>query len=184
MNYPQTASNTESVFMSCRHHDHVFHYSDVIMSGMASQITSVSVVCSTVYSGTDQSSASLTFVRGIHRWPVDSPHKEPVTRKIFPFDDVIMICPQWSSKQSGTGDQLCATTREECILGQHPSVRHWTRSCCIKLDIAKYASVASFHGFYLDSITRHIVHTCIPTNHNLVFHRFTYINPWSTKLMK
>ena len=31
------------------------------------------------------------FVRGIHRWPMDSPHKRPVTRKIFPFDDVIMI---------------------------------------------------------------------------------------------
>ena len=39
-----------------------------------------------------QSSASLAFVRGIHRWPVNSPHKEPVTRKMFSFDDVIMTC--------------------------------------------------------------------------------------------
>ena len=40
-----------------------------------------------------QSSASLAFVRGIHRWPVNSPHKRPVTRKTFPlnFDDVIMM---------------------------------------------------------------------------------------------
>ena len=37
-----------------------------------------------------QSSVSLAFVRGIHRWPVKSPHKRPVTRKIIPFDDVIM----------------------------------------------------------------------------------------------
>ena len=37
-----------------------------------------------------KSSASLAFVRGIHRWPVNSPHKWPVTRKMFPFDDVIM----------------------------------------------------------------------------------------------
>ena len=37
-----------------------------------------------------QSSASLAFVLGIHRWPVNSPHKGPVTRKMFPFDDVIM----------------------------------------------------------------------------------------------
>ena len=37
-----------------------------------------------------QSSASLAFVRGINRWPMNSPHKWPVTRKIFPFDDVIM----------------------------------------------------------------------------------------------
>ena len=38
----------------------------------------------------DQSSASLAFVRGIHRWPVNSPHKGPVTWKMIPFDDVIM----------------------------------------------------------------------------------------------
>ena len=70
------------------------HYSDVIMSTMASQITVVSVVYSTDGSGEYQrnhlSSASLAFVRGIHRWPVNSPHKRPVTRKMFPFDDVIM----------------------------------------------------------------------------------------------
>ena len=38
-----------------------------------------------------QSPASLTFVRGIHRWPVNSPHKGPVTRKMYPLDDVIMV---------------------------------------------------------------------------------------------
>ena len=34
---------------------------------------------------------SLAFARGMHRWPVNSPHKGPVTRKMFPFDDVIML---------------------------------------------------------------------------------------------
>ena len=71
------------------------HYDDVIMSAMASQITSLTIVYSSVYSGADQgkyqSSASLAFVRGIHRWPVNSPHEGPVTRKMFPSDDVIMI---------------------------------------------------------------------------------------------
>ena len=38
----------------------------------------------------NHSSASLAFLRGIHRWHVNSPHKWPVTRKMFPFDDVIM----------------------------------------------------------------------------------------------
>ena len=61
---------------------------------IASQITSLTIVYSTVYSDADQrkyqSSASLAFVRGIHRGPVNSPHKWPVTRKMFPFDDVIM----------------------------------------------------------------------------------------------
>ena len=65
------------------------------MTTMAFQITSLTVVYSTVYSGADQSkhqsSASLEFVWGIHRGPVNSPHKGPVTRKMFPFDDVIMF---------------------------------------------------------------------------------------------
>ena len=65
------------------------------MTAMASQITSLTNVHLSVYSGVDQrehqSSASLAFVRGIHRWPVNSPHNGPVTRKMFPFDDIIMI---------------------------------------------------------------------------------------------
>ena len=72
----------------------VSYYTDVIMSAMASQITSLASVYSAVSSGVDQrkhqSSASLVFVRGIHQEPVNSPHKVPVTRKMFPFDDVIM----------------------------------------------------------------------------------------------
>ena len=72
----------------------IIHYNYVIMSTMASQITSLTIVYSTVYSATDQrkhqNSGSLAFVRGIHRWPVNSPHKGPVTRKMFPFDGIIM----------------------------------------------------------------------------------------------
>ena len=70
------------------------HYGDVMMGTIASQITSFTIVYSTAYSSVDQrkhqSSASLAFVRGIHRGPVNSPHKWPVTRNFFPFDDVIM----------------------------------------------------------------------------------------------
>ena len=58
------------------------------------QITSLTIGYSTFYSGADQrkyqSSASLAFVLEIHRWPMNSTHKGPVTRKMFPFDDVIM----------------------------------------------------------------------------------------------
>ena len=67
-----------------------FHYNDVIMSAMASHITSVSIVCWARRRSKHQSSESLAFDRGIHRWPVVSPHKGPVMRKMFPFDDVIM----------------------------------------------------------------------------------------------
>ena len=61
---------------------------------IASQITSLTIVYLTVYSGADQrkheSSTPLAFVRGIHRGPVNSPHKWSVTRKMFPLDGVIM----------------------------------------------------------------------------------------------
>ena len=74
----------------------VTHYGDVIMDAIASQIISLTIVYSTVYSDADQrkhpSSTSLAFVWGIHRGPANSPHKWPVTRKMFPFGDVIM---QW-----------------------------------------------------------------------------------------
>ena len=70
-------------------HMTLLHYCDVIMGAVASQITSLAIVYSTVYSDADQrkhqSSASLAFVG-----QVNSPHKWPVTWKMFPFDDVIM----------------------------------------------------------------------------------------------
>ena len=77
-------------------HDNVLnHYSDVTMAAIASQITSLTIVYSTVDSDADQrehqSSASLAFLWGIHRGPVNFPHKWPVTRKMSPFDDVIML---------------------------------------------------------------------------------------------
>ena len=84
-----------------------YHYNYVIMGVIASQITSLTIVYSIVHSDTDQrkhqSSMSLAFVLGIHRWPVNSPYKWPVTRKMFPFDDVIMdtIPPTWRTLDTG-----------------------------------------------------------------------------------
>ena len=72
------------------------HYKDVIMGAIASQITSLTIVYPIVHSDAHQrkhqSSASLVFVLRIHRGPVNSPHKWPVTRKMFAFDDVIVAC--------------------------------------------------------------------------------------------
>ena len=72
----------------------IIHYCNGIMGAVAFQITSLTIVYSTVHAGADQRKhqnfASLAFVRGIHRWPVNSPHKGPVTRKMLQFDDVIM----------------------------------------------------------------------------------------------
>ena len=88
------------------------HYNDVTMVLIASQIISLTIVYSTVDSDADQrehqSSASLAFVRGIHRGPVNSPHKWPVTRKMFPFNDVIM----WKSRGQRREEQ-CNNEHEE-----------------------------------------------------------------------
>ena len=90
------------------------HYNDAIMSAMPSEITGVSIVCSSVGSGADQrkhqSSASLAFLWGIHRWPVNSPHKGPVTRKMFPFDDVTMNAERVYI--------LCWEAKNRCILSE------------------------------------------------------------------
>ena len=71
------------------------HYTDIIMRTVVTQITSVSIVYISVCSGPDQrkhpTPTSLAFVRGIHRWPVNSSHKGSVTWKMSPFDDVIMV---------------------------------------------------------------------------------------------
>ena len=83
-NVPKSRRNIWSP-LQWRHNEH-----DSVLKSPA-----IAIVYSTVYSDADQrkhqSSASLAFVRGIHRGPVNSPHKWPVTRKLFPFDDVIML---------------------------------------------------------------------------------------------
>ena len=91
--YRHTYAHTYIYKYFCTHIP-MLHHSDVTMGAMASQITNVLVVYSTVYSGTDQRKyqghALLAFAGGIDRWPVISPRKEPATRKMIPFNDAIM----------------------------------------------------------------------------------------------
>ena len=115
----------------CQHHPSIhlpFHYDDVTMMAIASPITSLTIVYSAVYSGAHQtkhqSSASLAFVWGIHRGPVNSPHKWPVTREIFPFDDVIMrtaICPSKHThhRQTSTRTRAYVHTHIQTQTQQH-----------------------------------------------------------------
>ena len=132
-----------------------YHYNDVIMSAMAAEITSPTIVYSTIYSGADQSkhqsSAPLAFVRGIHRWPVNSPHKGPVTRKMSPFDDVIT-----SSLDNITGSlaRLWNTMLKACDrLSQHFPPYAFTQSFSI-LDITSNTQYDAF---------RNLVMTKMPT---------------------
>ena len=87
------------------------HYIYVIMGAMASQITSLTIVYSILYSGADQrkhqSPASLAFVRGIHLLPVNSPHKWSITRKMSPYHDVIMRYWALQSTFQGFSTSLC-----------------------------------------------------------------------------
>ena len=116
------------------------HYDDVIMSAIASRITNLTNVYLIVYSRADQrkhqSSASLAFVRGIHRKPVNSPHKGPVTRKIFPFDDVIMrqgidckitVTSQWARwrLKSPTSRLFVQPFIQAQIKQNIKALRHW-----------------------------------------------------------
>ena len=106
------------------------------MGAMASLITSLTIVYSTVYSGRDQrkhqSSASLVFVWGIHRGPVNSLHKWPVTRKMFPFHDVIMT----------GGTRGCHYDNLRC----HPREQscHYGNYCVLLPEIASFCGTINF----------------------------------------
>ena len=95
------------------------------MSTIVSQITGVTIVYSNVCSGADQrknqSSASLADARRIHQSSSNSPQKEPVTRKKFPFDDVIMIYQQVVIIQYSLRD---LTITKNKIVFYHQSYQH------------------------------------------------------------
>ena len=121
------------------------HYSDIIMCAMVSQVTSVSIVCSTVCSGVDQrkhqSSASLAFVWGIHRWPVNSPHKGPVTRKCFHLMTSLWFCvpsvymcpmfqpPWWAIIPEGLYNTHTSTAYNAAGNALAPQTHSWLPAC-------------------------------------------------------
>ena len=127
------------------------HYNDVIMSSMASQITSLAIVYSVVNSDANQrkhqSSASLAFVRGIHRWPMNSPHKWPVTRKMFPFDDVIMRNVKVVRSDHG------ATSTDEILLQDFLRFRVYGLGICklysIYMNLNVYMFFSPLHNIYV-----------------------------------
>ena len=98
-------------------HSPYYHYTDIIMGAMASQITSLAIVSSTAYLGADQrkhqSSASLAFVRANHRWPVNALHKWPVKRKLFQFDGVITLNWHWDNHAINNRIKLYQTRKKK-----------------------------------------------------------------------
>ena len=151
--------------------DDVFprHYDDVIMSATASQITSLTIVYSTVYPGADQnkhqSSASLAFVRGIHRGPVNSSHKWPVTRKMFPFDDVIMVMASGLVLMLGMGCVVCnnplffhSFNNFDLIFTCYSSVTSW----CVLSETTSAAVNGSLYTFCLYGLCVHFAFFLTP----------------------
>ena len=105
------------------------------MSAMAFQITGLTIVYSTVYSGTDQrkhqSSESLAFGGAIHRWPVNYRHKGPVTRKMFPFDDVTIAYCTWKCNSDERKSNPSRQTRRQiwwplCRRHRHEKASVWS----------------------------------------------------------
>ena len=138
---------------------HPNHHSDVIMSAMAILITRVSKVRSTVCAGADQrkhqSFASLAFVRGIHRWPVNSPHKGPVTQKMFPFDDVIMQNNYSDVKMSAVASRITGVSMvgSTACLGADQRIHHSSTSLVFGREIHRWPANSPHKG----QVTRKIV---------------------------
>ena len=103
------------------------------MSEIASQITSLTIVYSIAHSGADQSkhqsSASLAFVWEIHRGPVNFPHKWPVTRKMFPFDDVIMPLEKWSMNHWWSKLTMIGSDNDLRLVGAKPLAEPMLEYC-------------------------------------------------------
>ena len=120
------------------------------MGAMAFQITSFMIVYSTVHSGSDQrkhqSSASLAFVRGFHRWPVNSPHKWPVMRKMCPCDDVIMgsVLMLWNTSFDNPGIDGVDIFRLSC------SLFCWSYDCLVTFNVCLLNVYASLTECYID----------------------------------
>ena len=115
-------------------------YSDVIMRAMASQITSVSIVWSTVCSGADQRNIKVP-----RHWQVDSAHKGTVTRKMFQFDDVIMkiICytPVTPAKPTENRQKSSNSGRDRLTIGIDSVLSVW---CRFYVRADKFVGVRSF----------------------------------------
>ena len=150
--------------------EHAFY---IPMGAMASQITSLTIVYSTVSSGADQrnnqSSASLAFMGGIHWWPVNSLHKRPVTPKKFPFDDIIMkstgilemvwhqtdnLHPWWRHQMETFSALLVICAGNSPVPGEFPTQRPVTRSFDVYFDLRpnKWLSKQSW-GWWFETLS-------------------------------
>ena len=149
------------------------------MTAIASQITSLTIVYSSVYSGADQrkhqSSASLAFVRGLHRWPVtgQSP-AQMASNAINHLSIYLSIYQSIKFGRNGSG------TKHLVFIAGHPS-KYWPRSLVLNqptvpvLQPPLHLSSLLIHSFVLlNGKIRSISHiygtvTHFPDNNKTVF---------------
>ena len=154
------------------------------MSAMTSEITGVSIIYSIVCSGADQrkhqSSSSPAFVRVIHRWPMNSLHRGRLTRKVFPFNDVIMKFDKPAVKYLNTAFTL------PLLRHTRVSISDWTQTACnlissvvaITITVA-YLSPSSL-GINSGSTVGHWVEWChLGVYHTQVFVKYGKIRSQS-----
>ena len=159
------------------------------MSAMASQITRLPIVYSTVYLGADQrkyqSSASLAFVRGIHRWPVNSLYKWPVTRKMFQYlvqkpcalllqrPDVVTLAKQIRMMTSSNGNistLLAICEGNSPVTGEFPAQRPVTRSFDVFFHLRLNERLSKqWWGWWFETPSRPLWRYCNGMVHNHVF---------------
>ena len=143
------------------------------MGAIASRITGASIVHSIICWCVDQkhqSSASLAFVRGIIWSPVDSPHKGPITRKMFPFDDVIpiqrilfihiviqfwLVIVWWRHQMETFSALLALCAGNSPVPGDFPAQRPVTRSCDVFFDLRLNNRLSKqWRGWWFETLSR------------------------------
>ena len=90
------------------------------------------------------------FVRGIHRWPVDFPHKGPVTRKMFPFDDAVMSWSHW-----GRVTHTCVIVT--CYAPSHYLVQGWYTFNWIHGNKCQWNSNQKTANFIQENVLQNVV---------------------------
>ena len=125
------------------------------MGAMASQITSLSIVHLNIYSGTDQENANAPRHYTLCGSPVNSPHKWPVTRKMFPFDDVIMTCSMTVHVSEATikyGVKMTCIYQEQYYshtMKQNKSVSISTVDCCLVMLYGDWVLAKQWRRYWL-----------------------------------
>ena len=151
----------------------IAHYCDVIMGAMASQITSLEIVYSTVYSCADQrkqqSSSSLAGICLTGEFPT----QRPVTRKMFPFDDAIM---------QGCGEAFAVLSVRLFLVHARPIARATRHIKCCKYSKTNNVWLTHTHWPWCTHTHKHTQHLISAQARNRFYDKPRLSNNQSTQM--